>query len=323
MNRHALKILCVLVAMLIWMQVASSRQMERDVTLPLVLEALPAGATLAGNTWPEKVKVRARGTKLQFFRQRYLGRAPGEVRVSLKDVAVGGLWQRDLTSNDVRSSLEEVTVLEPQRLLLFIDHLDSLRVPVSPVTTGDVPSGKILLGRVEAVPDSVLLIGPHRLMPAPDSLRTEPLDLRRARRGQPVERRVIPPGKNLSVAPEFVTLNANVVEAESRTLEHVPVVPLVDADQPAAEVFPPVVSVTLVGPRGGVDSLTLADVSVTVALTGLGPGSHTLAPAVLLPEDCRLQSVAPEQVLVVLGAAGDSRADERSPLNPRANVRSR
>lgn len=323
MNRHALKILCILVAALIWMQVASGRQMERDVTLPLVLEGLPAGATLSGNTWPAAVSVRARGTKLQFFRQRYLGRAPGEVRVSLKDVAVGGLWQRDLTANDVRSSLEEVTVLEPTRLLLFVDRLDSLRVPVSPATTGEVPSGKILLGRVAATPDSVLLIGPRRLMPEPDSLRTEPLDLRRARRGQPAERRVLPPGKNLSVAPEFVSLSADVVEAESRTLDHVPVVPLVDADQPAADVFPPVVSVTLVGPRGGVDALTLADVSVTVALTGLRPGSHTLAPAVLLPDGCRLESVSPEQVLVVLGAAGAGRADERSPLNPRANVRSR
>jgi len=316
-NRHVLKILCVFAATLIWMQVASSRQMEREVTLPLVLDGVPEGATLDGNVWPEAVKVRAQGTKLQFFRQRYLGRAPGEVRVDLQDVNVGGLWQRDLTANDVRSSLSNVEVLQPTRLLLYVDAVDSVAVPVRPALSGEVPEGKLLLGRVRAEPAVVTVSGPRRLMQLPDSLDTEPLDLRRARRGQPVERRVRAPGEHLRLVPEFVALQADVVEAERRTLEHVPVVPLLDADQPSADAFPPVVSVTVEGPRDQVASLSLADVSVTVALTGLRPGSHTLPPAVLLPGECRLVGVAPEQVLVVLGAGASGRNGERVPLEPR------
>lgn len=323
MHRHALKALCIVVAAFIWIQVASSRQMERDVSLPLVLEGLPTGATLAGNQWPGTVSVRARGNKLQFFRQRYLGRAPGEVRVDLSGVNVGGLWQRDLTANDVRSSLEDVTVIEPTRLLLYVDREDSVRIPVAPAVTGEVPAGRLLLGRITSAPATVLVTGPHRLMDLPDSVATEPLDLRRARRGQPVDRRVLPPAEHLAVAPAFVSLSADVVESARRTLEHVPVVPLVDAGLPAADAFPPVVSVTLEGPRDGVDAVSLADVSVTLALTGLAPGSHTLAPEVQLPDDCRLISVEPDKVLVVLGGAPSSPSLERAPLRPHNTVRSR
>lgn len=314
MNRHALKALCVVAAVLIWIQVASTRTAVKDISLPLTLAQLPPQATLAGNDWPESVAVRARGTRLQFFLQRYLGRAPGEVRVDLQDVSLGGLWQRDLTANDVRSSLTDVTVVEPTRLLLFVDRLDSTQVAVVPAVTGEVPAGRIMIGEVAAEPDRVTVRGPARFLEIPSRLTTEPLDLRRVRRGQPVVRHVLSPGEHLEVLPTTVSLAADVVEAERRTLEHVPVVPLVDAGQPTVEIFPPVVSVVLEGPQDEVGELSLADFTVTLALTGLTPGSHTLTPEVLLPPGCRLVRLDPPRVLAVLGAGADAGDLGRAPF---------
>ncbi len=300
MNRHILKFLCILAAVLIWIQVASNREQLVTVSLPLELQGVPAGVTLAGNEWPETVEVSATVTKLQTFLHRYLGREPGKVVVDLSTVEAGGLWQRDLTPNDVRSSLNGVLIVSPKRLTLFLDHLVSVTARVRPAIVGDIPPGRLLIGEVTIEPSSVVVSGPSRFLIEPLELETGPFNLARIHSTQDIRRQVLLPSEHLSAEPNEVVFQANVVKAGRRTFDHVPVVPLVDTGR-VVDVFPPVVSVELIGPGQQIEVLPVAQISVTLSLTGLELGSHTLVPDVLLPADYELVGIDPGQFLVVIG----------------------
>ncbi len=69
-----------------------------------------------------------------------------------------------------------------------------------------------------------------------------------------------------------------------------------------AQVSPDQVSVRVSGPVPVLENLDLRDIRVVVDLTDLGPGTHTLTPAVeILPVDIILEDVSPATVEVVIG----------------------
>jgi len=128
MNKHVLKLFCLLASILIWVQVASSVMRTREVVVPLRFTGLPETLTLAGNEWPETVRLSARGSKWRFFLIRYFGRQPGEAVVDLSDVEPDVPFIRDLTAGDIETSLSEVVVLDEVKLTLNLDHIDTLSV---------------------------------------------------------------------------------------------------------------------------------------------------------------------------------------------------
>lgn len=306
MNRHLIKILCLLAAVVIWIQVASSRLLTRDVELPLELVNVPPGATLEGNDWPPSVQVRATGTKWQFFLDQYLGRDLGVVVVDLSGVRADVVWQRDVTVNDVESPLSDIAVNPPVTLSLELDTLGETVLPVAPALTGRLPENRLLVEPVAAKPGSVIVRGPSRkLRDLPVNVTTDPLDLARLRGSQEIWRDLQSPVPGLELDPGRVRLVYTVSEARRRSFEHVPVVPLIDADHPGADIFPPVLTVEVRGPVARLDGMAMSDISLTVPLSGLEPGTHTLTPEVILPEHVELLALEPAEVLVIVGGAGD------------------
>jgi YbbR domain-containing protein len=292
----------MLTALVIWIQVASSSLLTRDVDLPLELHGLADDATLSGNDWPDVVRVRATGSKWHFFQNQFLGRSLGKVTVDLSDVAADVLWQRDVTVNDVDSPLADVSIQPPVRLTLQLDRIATRKAAVAVAFVGVLPEHRILMGEVTSQPDSVLVSGPSRVLEGMgDAVASEPVDLSRIRGRQTVERALVSPGEDVVLDPAEVSLTFSVLEAGTRVYENVPIVPLVDVDQSGADVFPPVASVEVRGPAEELARMPMSAINLTVALTGLAAGTHTLAPDVLLPERFELMSLEPAQVLVVIG----------------------
>ena len=312
MNHLGLKIFCLVAAVVIWIQVASSHQVVREIRLPLQLVGVPTGLTLEGNEWPDSVPVRASGSKWQFFLHRYFGRRLGQVRVDMGQAVAGTDLLREITVNDVYSQLSEPLISPPVWLRMRIDQVDSLTVPIAVNLIGAVPGDRMLMSQVTAQPDSALLIGPSRFL-AEVAVRTEPLDLSKQRGSAHLTRRLVPSVPHLRSRPETVVLELEVAEVVSRTFEHVPIVPLVDAGQSPVEVFPPVANLVVQGPADSVRIVTAADISVTVPLTGLEPGVHHLAAQVLLPEHFSLVSLEPEEFMVVIGNGAGEAGPRRRP----------
>ncbi len=302
MNRHVLKIMCVLTALVIWIQVASSSLLTRDIDLPLDLIGLSGDVTLAGNSWPSDIRVRATGSEWHFFLNQFLGRSLGRVIVDLSDVGPDVLWQRDVTVNDVVSPLADVSIQPAVSLSLQTDRLVMRRMAVEIGLTGTLPDHRMILGGVIVEPDSVDVRGPSRLLAGlSGTLATAPLDLGRIRGRQTVVRGLVVPDRNVVLEPHEVRLTYDVSDAGRRIYENVPIVPLVDVGQPGADVFPPVASIEIRGPTEELDRMPMSAINLTVALTGLAAGAHTLAPDVLLPERFELVNMEPAQVLVIIG----------------------
>jgi YbbR domain-containing protein len=312
MNHIGLKVACLVVAMLVWVQVASNQDVERTIFLPLELVNLQPGMTVAGSRIPANVLVRLRGSKLRLIAHRYLGQRAGRVVVDLADMTPG-TTQRPLTVNDVRSALDVVEVRAQHPLSIQIDRLVSRAVPVVVTTSGQLPSGRMLVGALSAAPDSVVLSGPSRLFVPDLTIRTEPLDLSRQREAQTVRRRLASPSPHLTPAVAEVAVRVPVSLVDRRTLSNVPIVPLVDANQPEVTVYPPVADLAVSGPADSVRALLPSRVAVTVSLSGLPEGIHHLRGQVILPEGFTLLSLEPEEFMAIIGEADDVGAGERGP----------
>ncbi|MBU0741010.1 hypothetical protein KKG45_13960 [bacterium] len=303
MNKHVLKLFCLFASVLIWIQVASGVMRVREVDLPLRFDGLPGNLTLAGNEWPETVRLRARGSKWRFFLSRYFGNRPGEVVVDLSGVDPGIRYVKDLTAGDVRTSLTEVVVLDPDRLELDVDRLDSLPVAVAVATKGELSAEWMLLSPLRAVPDSVPLAGPSRFLSRDLLLRTVAVDLSRIHGSGTIKRGLVSPHPHLDPLQESVQVFVEAAAVGRRVFEHVPLVPLLDTGQPHVEVFPPVASVEISGPVESLAVLTASSISLTVSSSGLDSGAHTVRPEVMLPEHCRLITLDPEEFMLVVGGA--------------------
>ena len=301
MNKHVLKLFCLLASILIWVQVASSVMRTREVVVPLRFTGLPETLTLAGNDWPETVRLSARGSKWRFFLIRYFGHRPGEAVVDLAGIEPGVLFTRDLTDGDIETSLTEVVVLDNVELALNVDRIDTLSVAVEVATRGELPAEWMLLSPPRAEPDSVALVGPSRILSADLKAGTAPVDLSRVHGSGPIRREIVSPHPDLVAATEAVQVLVEAAAVGRRVFEHVPLVPLMDAGQLHVEVFPPVASVEIGGPAETLSRLTASAVSLTVSSSGLEAGAHTVRPEVMLPEHCRLLSLEPEAFMLVVG----------------------
>lgn len=60
------------------------------------------------------------------------------------------------------------------------------------------------------------------------------------------------------------------------------------------------VAVRLAGPIGALAAIAAADLAVTVDVTGLGPGVHTVSPGVALPAGIALQAISPDSISVTI-----------------------
>jgi YbbR domain-containing protein len=281
--------------------VASTTTTEATLQLPVQIVNLPEGTTVAGSDVPSTMGVRVRGSKLRLLAHSLFNREAGRVVLDMDGFEPGALILHDVGPEDVRTDLEAEAILPPQRLRLRLDRLVTRRVPVVVPTVGQLRDDRQLLQPVSAVPDSVDVTGPARIVAAVDSLLTEPVDLAKLEPAGNVERALAPPSEHVSLVPQRVRIVAPVVRTESRTLPNVPVVALVDAGQAEVGISPPVADLMVRGPVDSVRVLVAARVSVTVPVGDLAAGIHQVRAEVTAPAWLTVLAVEPESFTVIVG----------------------
>jgi len=116
MKRIGLKLVCLLAALVLWLQVAATTVVDDTVAMPLQAVGLREGTMPASGDLPRSVRVRVRGSKLQLVAHRYFGRRVGSVVVDLARAAPGSIVEREVGTEDVRSDLTPLSVTPPVRL---------------------------------------------------------------------------------------------------------------------------------------------------------------------------------------------------------------
>jgi len=305
MNRLGLKISCLVAAIVIWMQVASTATVEQTASLPVQVIGLQEGFTVAGSKLPGEVAVRLRGSKLRLLAHRYLHRNVGEVRIDLTERTPGRPFTYLIERANVVTDFEVAGIVEPDRLTIRIDGQVTKRMPIELATSGSLPPGYGYLKLPAPEPDSVTVSGPGRYFPDQSVIYSAPLDLARLDGSGSLTLRVVPPDVHLELSVREVTVSYGVGMLAERTLADVPVVVLKGAGEPEVGLLPARADVLA---RGVDDSLRVLDGSrlrITVQASGLAPGVHLLPAEVEAPGWVTVIGLEPDQFQVIVGPSAD------------------
>jgi YbbR domain-containing protein len=180
-------------------------------------------------------------------------------------------------------------------------------VAVKVVVVGRVASGYRLTDISVFPPIVTVFAGNSQLVNAlPGVVETQPLDLQNAQEN--INSRLalnLPEGISI-VGEQTVLIQAGVSPIESSiTLagEHVEIIGI--GTGLSAQVSPTTVDVIVSGPLPLLDTLTRQDVRVTVDLSGLGAGTHQVAPKVeVLISNVVVESILPNTIEVVISPGG-------------------
>jgi YbbR domain-containing protein len=309
MNRIGLKVSCIVISVVIWVQVAAIATVEQSTNLPLRLTGVSEGLTIAGSNIPSQVKVRVQGSKLRLLAHNYFNRYIGEVRINVSDRTAGPTFSYELDQNDVFTDLIVVGIQPPVRLRLKLDHEMRRKLPVQLMTSGDLPPNVAYLAPPEIQPDSVMVTGPERFFPASGVVTTEVVDLGRQDNSGDVTVALVLPHEHLIMASRQARATFRVARLEERTLANIPVIALVDAGQPEVGISPPVVDVMVRGVADSVRALQGDRIMVTVPVGHLGQGVHMVAGQADIPPWLTLIGLDPTEFQVVVGHLEPIKAD--------------
>lgn len=274
MNRLGLKISCLVVSIVIWVQVAATSVVERSTALPLRVVGLSEGLTLDGSIVPDQVDVVLRASKLTLLAHDTFQRFVGEVRLNVADRFPGPAYSYELAESDVYT---DQTVIDVNgRVRLHIDSLRTRMVPIETVTEGSLAADLAFVEPLRVLPDSVRVTGAARFFPDEPSVRTAPIALGKLSAQGRIAVPLISPHHDLQLAVTEAEAVVHLGALEDRTLTNVPVIPLVDAGLPQVGVSPPVADVMVRGVADSVRALTESRFSVTVSVGGRPEGVYDL-----------------------------------------------
>lgn len=297
-NLH-IKLLCFVVAALLWIQVASNVDVEEIVQLPLEVVGLPDSLVVREASLPERARVRIKGSKLQLLMRDLIRRDVGRAQLYLAD-AVPGLMRYELTPDDVRVSAVPLEILTPQDLRFRVHRRVLRRLPVRVVLEGQLDSEHTLSGRPEITPTEVEVSGPESLIATLDHINTIPIQLSRNRQTFTVRAALQPPDTDIRLLPIEVQVIVAIDRLVERSFTDVPLAVLSDLDPSWVHVDPTSAQVRITGPSSIVDSLQPEDVSVLVHVSELEPGIYELPAEVVVPEGTGSSSVDPLVFRVVV-----------------------
>lgn len=197
----------------------------------------------------------------------------------------------------VTLSPERVKVTQPINLLAGFRN-----VVVRVVTTGQVATGYRLTNLTPFPPNvTVSSPNPDLVNSLPGFVETDPLDLTGLE--DDVEVRLalnLPPGVSV-VGEQSVLVQVSVAAIDSSLSITLPVEVVGLGTGLSGQASPNTMDIILSGPIVKLDVLDPADVSVFVDVTGLEPGTYTLAPQVdILAESIQVQSILPEMLEITI-----------------------
>lgn len=300
MKNLALKIFCVLAAVVIWGFVASTTLVEADVSLPLRVVGLDERWTVEGSGLPEDARVRLRAPKFALLRHDYFGVPIGQVAMDVTGYEPGPVELYSLKESDVRTEANVVTLLPPVRLALRVDWLERRLVPVEVALRGQLPVDRMLAGPITTEPESVMVSGPRRFFEDLDVLATEPLDLAAVNGTIVRDAAIVPPARELTLDGTTVQVSVPVVRLDERVVANVPVLAEETGELFEVGVSPPVCDVLVRGPADSVAILTAADLRVTVPVAGFSAGMHQVIGKVQHPGWVIAVRLEPESFMVIL-----------------------
>jgi YbbR domain-containing protein len=171
LHNLGLKLTASLLAIGLWLAVASNPSSEVALSVPIILRSMPADVEVSSEKIPE-AQVRIRGPERVIRR---LQASDVHVEIDVSGVKPGERTF-DLTRAISVPDRLEVAQVVPSEVHLVFDTRTVRRVPVKPRVTGTFATG-YEIGQIESDPVDVELIGPKKQIDVIESAVTDPIDV--------------------------------------------------------------------------------------------------------------------------------------------------
>ena len=171
-NNLGTKAISVIVALVLWVVVLGSRNVEVVKEVPV--ELITPTELVAGNDVPEKLAFRLSGPKA--FLRSLLDRQDEPIRVNLS-AGKQGLNTYRFFQDNIRLPIGvKVVSITPPAILVKLEYVKRRDVPVKLETLGELPEGRKLI-HAEVSPPVVRIKGAESRIDSVTELSTLPLDL--------------------------------------------------------------------------------------------------------------------------------------------------
>jgi YbbR domain-containing protein len=300
--RHlGLKVVSVVMAVLVWLMVASEEAVERGLRVPLEFQQFPAGLELEGEP-PTVVDVRVRGAESHVARI-----APGDV-VAVLDVGAAAPGQRlfTLSPEQVRVPFGvEVVQVQPSTIAIMFGKSETRELPVQAQWEGD-PAPGFVVGAVKVDPQVVEVIGPAGALSRTTAAVTETVSVAGALQTftKSVTIGFLDPALRLK-SPRRASVTVEVLPGPRERRINVPVHLQHVHAALTAQASPAVVEVVLRGSREALSAVKDDEVTAYVDVSGLGVGEYMLTVHADHPAQAGVTAINPDSVKVSVSGGRD------------------
>jgi len=289
-----LKAISLAFAILLWFFVIGEEKAEVSISLPIEIVNLP-GDYVVANDIPSSIDLRVYGPRglIQAMTTQNLTRV-----IDLRNAKAGTVTVHISPESIPALGGVKVTRIQPSSIDILLEPFLRRNIPVRPRITGQVAKD-FEIREIRAEPDTVMVSGPEDIITKMAEISTIPVDVTGATATVSGEFGFDLKGSRISVDNNEAVARVTVVITPvigSRKITHVPV--QADPDRKGVSVWPKTVSVVVEGPRISLGSIAPEDIAVRVPLDALQPGSHEVAPDVVVPSGFVAKEIVPAQLRV-------------------------
>lgn len=297
-----LKIVAFVMALLIWLHVATEKIYTYQLQLPITEITLKEGLTLSKEP-PDSLLVAVTATGKQLLRHKWRDRG---VRINTGQHSAGRFGlpvtaaNTSLVQQSNEISLNEVIL--PTNIRLEVDFEDSVEVPVAPNISAVADDGFAVGTELAATPASAILVGPRSNLGQVKEVRTRHVRLESLRNTVTVRLPLEPPdGYGFKVKPDSVAVTIAVFPARTRIFRGVPVMVLYAPTGIAVRTDPSDVEVEITGPPEKIDQLANSAVTASVDYRMTSAGGQA-AIRIDFPTGFRLKTTSADSARIHLDA---------------------
>ena len=299
-NNLGVKIGALSVAFLLWLHVVT----EKTYTYTFQVSLRPvhlAEDLIIANALPKHMHVKIRGKGKRLF---WLVFSDIKIILNLQDtIQSKSRFRLDVSDVVIPRDLDVtiLEVIEPDYVDVDIDRFVQKSVPVGPKLRAIPANGFVTVGSTGVFPDSATISGPRRFVEPIDTLYTESVTVRRAKRRVSRELLLLVPEEtNISVTPSTVSAEVDVQKLQKRVMTDIPVHLLHAPSHKKVSLDSFTITLTLEGGEEVLETLTHEDLRVTVDYRQTLQGSTgVMTPTVFTPAGVTWIEAQPQTFSIV------------------------
>ncbi len=251
-----LKVIALLIGFLLWFHVATEKIYKHEIQLPVTEIVLGDSLTLVDNP-PDSLVVLVSASGKQLLRSKWRQRG---IRINATQFRAGRHVINFTTENvslvGAPTDIQLEEVVSPTSMSFLIDHITEKQVDVIVDLVTERDEGFAVSRVSNPVPPKVTVIGARSLLHRLKSVSTVHKELTRLRNSLTITLPLLPPkGYNISMIPDSVTVQIEVVPVKTRIFKDIPIVIFNAPQDKEIQVEPPSLDIELTGPPEDVDLL--------------------------------------------------------------------